>query len=65
MSLKERQLYGKQYGKEAMDQSTKPLLKSKEVKSNKYCYCKVGRAITKWGLSNREKSYIAIAILED
>ena len=32
----------------------------KEIKSDDFCYCKVGRAIT----SNREKSNIAIAILE-
>ena len=36
---------------------------SKKIKSDNFCYRKVGRAITKWG-SNREKSNIAIAILE-
>ena len=36
---------------------------SKEIKSDNFCYRKVGRAITKWG-KNREKSNIAIAILE-
>ena len=36
---------------------------SKEIKSDNFCYRKVGRAITKWG-SNRKKSNIGIAILE-
>ena len=33
---------------------------NKEIKSNNFCYHKVGRTITKWG----KKSNIAIAILE-
>ena len=39
---------------------------SKEIKSDNFCYRQVGRAITKWGTmgNNREKSNIAIAILE-
>jgi hypothetical protein len=42
---------GEQYRKEAKNQcSTKPVQKlSKYVKSDNFCYCKVGRAITKWG----------------
>ena len=33
-----------------MNQSTKLIKKlSKEIKSNNFCYRKVGRAITKWG----------------
>ena len=61
-SVKERQLllshswksdnyiYGKQYRKEAMNQSTKLIQNwSKEIKSDNFCYRKVGGAITKWG----------------
>ena len=32
---------------------------SKEVKSDNFCYCKVGRAITKWGA--KEKSPILLS----
>ena len=47
-----------------MNQSTKIIQKlSKVIKSDNFCYRKVGRAITKWGAI--EKSPIgAIAILE-
>jgi hypothetical protein len=49
-SVKERQLYGGQYRKEAMNLSTKPIQNlSKDIKLNNFCYCKVGRAITEWG----------------
>ena len=45
-----------------MNQCTKPAQKlSKEVKTDNFCYCKVGRAITK---SKQQKSNIAIAKLE-
>ena len=44
-----------------MNQSTKLIQNcSKEIKSDNFCYRKVGRAITKWGA--REKSNIAIVI---
>ena len=36
---------------------------SKDIKSDNFCYRKVGRAITKWG-AIENKSNIAIAILE-
>ena len=35
----------------------------KEVKSNNFCFRKVGRGITKWGI--REKFNIAIATLDN
>ena len=45
-----------------MNQCTKPTQKlSKEVKTDNFCYCKVGRAITK----SKQKSNIAIAKLEN
>ena len=37
---------------------------SKEIKSDNFCYRKVGKAITTYMGSNTEKSNIAIAILE-
>ena len=45
-----------------MNQSTK--LIQKDIKSDNFCYRKVGRAITKWGAIEK-KSNIAIAILEN
>ena len=49
-----------QYRKEAMNQSTKLIQNlSKEIKSDNFCYRKVGRAITKWGAI--EKSPILLS----
>ena len=63
-SIKERQLYGMQYRKEDMNQSTKLLQKwSKVVKSNNFFYHKVGRAITKWWVFSG-KSNIVLSIYE-
>ena len=47
-----------QYRKEAMNQSIyKTVTKqSKDINSDNFCYCKVGRAMTKWG--EIEKSLI-------
>ena len=46
-----------------MNQSTKLIQNlSKEIKSDNFCFRKVGRAINKWGAI--EKSNIPIAILE-
>ena len=44
-------MYGKQYRKEAMNQSTKLIqkLKQRNYQKRQLCYRKVGRAITKWG----------------
>ena len=43
-----------------MNQSKTPIQKrSKEVKSDNFCYRKVGRAITKWGAT--EKSLILLS----
>ena len=40
----------KQYRKEAMNQYKKLIQNlSKKIKSDNFCYRKVGRAITKWG----------------
>ena len=48
-----------------MNQSTKPTQnRSKDIQSDNFCFHNVGRAITKWGSICREKSDIAIAILE-
>ena len=49
-----------QYRKEAMNQSTKHMQNwSKEIKSDNFCYRKVGRAITTWG--SIEKSPILLS----
>ena len=43
-----------------MNQSTKLIQnRSKEIKSDNFCYRKVGRAITKWGFSKGNKNYFA------
>ena len=58
--IKERQLYGKQYRKEAMNKSTILMQKfNKETKSDNFCYRKVGTAITNCGTI--EKSPILLS----
>ena len=54
--LEEQYLYREQYKKEAMNQFKKKIIQnlSKEVKSNNFCFCKVGRAITKWGAIKKD-----------
>ena len=55
--LEERYLYWKQNRKEAMNQSTKPIQQLKQhIKSDNFCYRKVGRAITKWGAIEKSPS---------
>ena len=51
------------YRKEAMKQSTK-LIKNlcKEIKSDNFCYSKVGRAITKWEAIEGKVQYWTITI---
>ena len=45
---------------------TKPIKNlSKEIKSDNYCYCKVGRAIAICRVKQLKKSNIAIAIFEN
>ena len=52
---KEGQLDGEQYKKEAINQCTKRY----KIKSDNFCYRKIGRAITKWGVI--EKSPILLS----
>ena len=58
--LKERQIFEKQYRKEALNQRTKLIQKlSKEVKSDNYCYRKVRRVKTLLGNINKSPKLLS------